>query len=421
VSRRPAIAVAIHDGYYGCGTGAGYANHGFLETLVALLPSHVRLAVLPVFLHPGSPEHHARWHARARALLDRPHTTVHPVSNGTAGADRWGTLANFRHLVRDTARRLSGEVFPGAGPALVIAFDAPFLGLAALLPRERRREVVLVPRSSALIHAPWDTPRVGWERAGLHAGLADGTRIGAISPFLGAHLREDYGVPAASVIELRDGLSAGDWETFSGPPPPGGPAGEFVLAMGRAEPYKGFDDLIDAWVLARQAGRALPHLLLAATAETAEPTPYQRALAARLHALGLDASMRYRFTPEVAGLLRHPRLRAVVVPSRAEPFGRIPMEAFAAGATPVVTTTAQGLAGQVTDGETGFTCPAGSPHGLAAALGRALDLTPEQRAAMRRRARQRARDDYDHVAAVRAFLRHTAPWLPLPERDDRLR
>ncbi|WP_206790715.1 glycosyltransferase family 4 protein [Amycolatopsis sp. MtRt-6] len=418
---RSTLAVAIHDGYYGCGTGAGYANHGFLETLVSVIPDDVRLAVLPVFLHPAGTEYHAHWHARARTLLDRPRTSVHPVSNGTAGTDRWGTLENFRTLVRDTARRLAVEVLPGAGPALVVAFDAPFLGLAALLPPARRRDVVLIPRSSALIHAPWDAPRVAWERAGLHAGLADGTRVGVISPFLGRHLRENYGVPARSMVAVRDGLAASDWERFSGTAATAGHPGDFVLAMGRAEPYKGFEDLIDAYALARRAGHDLPHLLLAATAEADEPTPYQRTLAARLQALGVDASMRYRFTPEVAGLLRHPGLRAVVVPSRAEPFGRIPMEAFAAGAVPVITTTAQGLAGQVVDGETGFTCPAGSPPALAAALGKALELDPGQRRAMWRRARQQALRDHDHAAAVRTFLRHTAPWLRLPRADDRLR
>jgi len=34
VTGRPTLAVAMHDGFYGAGTGAGYANHGFLHTLM---------------------------------------------------------------------------------------------------------------------------------------------------------------------------------------------------------------------------------------------------------------------------------------------------------------------------------------------------------------------------------------------------
>ncbi|MEC3979626.1 hypothetical protein [Amycolatopsis sp. H20-H5] len=51
---RPTIAVALHDGWYGCRTGAGHANFGFLEALVDFLPDDVRLVVLPLWLHPSS-------------------------------------------------------------------------------------------------------------------------------------------------------------------------------------------------------------------------------------------------------------------------------------------------------------------------------------------------------------------------------
>ncbi|MER6868923.1 glycosyltransferase family 4 protein, partial [Amycolatopsis sp. NPDC000673] len=415
----PTIAVAIHDGFYGCGTGAGHANYGFLESLVALLPPDVHLSVLPVYLAPGSAERHPAWHRRASALLDRPRVTLHPVSNGTRGLDRWGTLDNFRHLAQDTAARIRDEILPDCDPLLIVAFDAPFFGLPSFLPPAARDRIVLVPRSSALIHAPWDTARIEWERSGLHAAR----RVGVISPFMRAHLRRDYEVSARSLIPVQDGLCATDWAAMLGPAAARDRElpEEFVLAMGRAEPYKGFDDLLDAYAIARQAGRRLPPLVLAATTEAERPSRYQRALAARARRLKIDVALLHRFTPAVTGLLRHPGLRAIVVPSRAEPFGRIPMEAFAAGAAPVITTTAQGLAGQVADGETGFVCAPGAPGALAETLGKALDIDASTRFAMRQRNRQRALRDYDHFAAIREFLAQSAPWLRLPTADDQLR
>ncbi len=87
-------------------------------------------------------------------------------------------------------------------------------------------------------------------------------------------------------------------------------------------------------------------------AEDTHPTSYQRHLARRIKAGHLDATLITRFDPALRSLRPHPDLAAVVVPSRAEPFGRIPLEAFVAGAAPVVATTAGGLASLVIDGYT---------------------------------------------------------------------
>ncbi|MEC3975470.1 glycosyltransferase family 4 protein [Amycolatopsis sp. H20-H5] len=417
MNRRPTVAVAVHDGFYGCGTGAGYANHGYLETVVPLLPPEVRLVVLPLRLRPGSHEHHPGWHRRSRDLFRG--AEIIPVDNGTGGLDRWGGLDRFERLVAATAVHLRA-LRESSSDLLILAFDAPFLGLGTALPASVLRHLVLVPRSSAVIHAPDEHARISWERAGLLAGAGGGARIATISPFMAEHLHDAYAVPREAMIPLRDGLTHGDWTRFDAPFA-GVAEREFVFAMGRAEPYKGFDDLLDAWRLLQASDRPLPNLVVAATSESREPTPYQRTLLRKAHHLGPAVRLLTRFTPAVADLLRRPGLLATVVPSHAEPFGRIPMEAFAAGAGPVITTTSQGLGGQVLDGQTGFLSCAGSPRSLAVALQRALDLSPDQRFVMRHRARQVALRDYDHAAAVRTFLTVAAPWLRLPPTDDRLR
>ncbi|GAA5043064.1 glycosyltransferase family 4 protein [Nocardia callitridis] len=425
MSARPGIAVAIHDGFYGCGTGAGYANLGFLRTLVDLLPEDARLAVLPLRLAPESPEYHQDWHAHVLDILDRPHVSIHPVDNGTAGMDRWGTLDNFRTVSAHTGLRLREDLAAHTDPLLIFAFDVPFFGLPAALPTAMRTQLILVPRSSALIHTPDDHERVAWERTNLHTGLGAGTRVGVISPFMGRHLHQDYGIPRHALLDIPDGLTVEDKARIVGPHSSDIPdirlPEEFILAIGRAEPYKGFDDLIDALAILRKTRSDIPHLILAATTETPHPTEYQRHLARRIEELGIVATMLFRFSPSVTALLRTPGVRAVVVPSRAEPFGRIPMEAFLAGAGPVITTTAHGLAEQIEPGSTGFTCAPGAPETLAVALASALCLTTEQRRAMTRRARRRAARTYDHATVIRRVLASAAPWLRLGAASDRLR
>ncbi|MQY18546.1 glycosyltransferase family 4 protein [Nocardia macrotermitis] len=409
---RPAVALAVHDGFYGCGTGAGYANFGFLDTMLSLLPAGVHLAILPVRLARGGPEHHPSWHARVRELLRGRDVSVHPIDNGTGGLDRWGGLDNFRTCGATAAECLVREVFPHHSPILTIAFDVPFFGLGALLPADPRRGLIIVPRSSGAIHDPRDTTRITWERDMLHTGSSAGARIGVISPYMRNHLRTDYGIPNSALLEFADGLCAQDWKRLTGSP--GDDIAlpeEFILTMGRAEPYKGFEDLLDAIAILHQRHCPTPHLIFAATTETTHPTEYQQYLTTRIEQLGIDATVIHRFTPAVSRILTHPGIRAVIVPSRAEPFGRIPMEAFAAAAGPVISTTAHGLSGQITDRVTGFTCAPADPDGLADALARALTLSPAERRTMIGRARTHARHRYDHTSVVRQVLAETAPWL----------
>ena len=103
--------------------------------------------------------------------------------------------------------------------------------------------------------------------------------------------------------------------------------------------------------------------------------------------------------PAIRALLDHPALAAVIVPSRAEPFGRIPLEAYAAGASPVIATTAGGLAETVTEPLTGYTASPADPSSLAAAIARALT-----------EGRRLTAPRYDYDANVRAFLTRHVPW-----------
>lgn len=187
--------------------------------------------------------------------------------------------------------------------------------------------------------------------------------------------------------------------------------------MGRAQPYKGWDDLLDALALRKNRTPPVPPVLLAAVTEDAGPSVYQQHLARRIEQEGLPVSLRTRFDHRIRDLLAHPLLRAVVVPSQSEPFGRIPLEAFAAGTAPVVATTAGGLAAQVLDGITGYTTPPSDPRGLARALDRALASTAADRARLSQAARDLAFKRHDHEAVLLTTLRNSAPWalnMPAP-------
>jgi Glycosyl transferases group 1 len=304
--------------------------------------------------------------------------------------------------------RLRGEYRRG----LVVLCDVGFSGAAARSTADPAWTTVIVPRTSALLVQPELAERVAWERESLRRAAEMGVRIAAISGYMRSHLTEQIGVPTSAVVDLCNGISGVDAElTAAGiadlPP---AARGGFWLAMGRAVPEKGFDDLVDALCLLRDRGVRAPHVVLAAVDDGVGLSPYQRRLAGRVTREQLDVSLLTRFSPEVRGLLAQRSIMGVIVPSRVEPFGRIPLEAYAAGAAPVVATRAGGLAELVGDGRSGYLAEPGNPADLAQALRRVAMADADTRARMRGHGREILRG-FDYRESVRFLLRQIAPWL----------
>jgi D-inositol-3-phosphate glycosyltransferase len=140
-----------------------------------------------------------------------------------------------------------------------------------------------------------------------------------------------------------------------------------LLFVGRIEPLKGIDILIQAIALLRQRNI---YVCLAVIGGDPDSSPEaQSSEMARLKALREQAGL----TDLVAFLGKrgqdtlpyyYSAAEAVVVPSHYESFGMVALEAMACG-TPVVASQVGGLAFLVQDGVTGFTVPVDEPLALA--------------------------------------------------------
>lgn len=297
---RPALVVAVHDGFYGFGTGAGRSNRAFLQVLCELLDPSVRLTVLPVRLASDSAEYAAAWHRETLALIGTVNASVIPLDNGTAGQTRFGSLGNFRRASSSAAAEIT-RILSRASPALAVAFDAPFFGIAPALPRQDAARTVNVARATAALHAPADQERTDWERSGLLATARAGGRIAATSQHIRQHLADAYSIPPPAITDLINGLSPGEnrpGPAFDGTSlQPPAARGRFMLSYGRAEPYKGFDDLISALSILKRNGAQVPHLILGAVTDGPPLTPYQQHLADRIAARCLVLGGRSPATP----------------------------------------------------------------------------------------------------------------------------
>lgn len=160
-----------------------------------------------------------------------------------------------------------------------------------------------------------------------------------------------------------------------------------LLYVGRLEPIKGLETLLDA--MARIGGGARLYIV---GGDSDEPSSAHAArLRTRVARLGLERRVRF------LGAQPQRRLRyfyaaaeATVMPSYYESFGMVALEAMACG-SPVVASRVGGLTTTVKDGVTGYLVPEGDAGALSERLERLLH-DPETRARLGREASRWAAD-----------------------------
>lgn len=179
---------------------------------------------------------------------------------------------------------------------------------------------------------------------------------------------------AERVAVVRNGVAPA-W--FQRPDPPLPPPAD-LLFVGRLDPQKGVDLLLDAL-------RHLPGTTLRIVGEGPQGEELRRAAA--------DPALAGRIT--FAGALDPQGVRAqmaaagaLVLPSRRENYPLVLLEAMAAG-VPVVATAVGGVAELLDDGAAGWLVPPGDPAALADVL-RRMASDPDARAARVRRGRVQA-------------------------------
>lgn len=145
------------------------------------------------------------------------------------------------------------------------------------------------------------------------------------------------------------------------------PDDRMILFVGRIEPLKGVDTLIQAMSCLQLKERQRVHLAIIGGDPSASPQEMSGEMA-RLQKLCDDLSVGQ--TVVFLGKRDQDRLpyyysaaELLVMPSHYESFGMVALEAMACG-TPVIASEVGGLAYLVRDGETGFTIPDQEPEAL---------------------------------------------------------
>jgi glycosyltransferase involved in cell wall biosynthesis len=179
------------------------------------------------------------------------------------------------------------------------------------------------------------------------------------------------------------------------------PAGVPVVGLvGRLQPWKGQDRLLQAQALLRQRGERVHTLIVGGDAHRLSPE-YAASLQPLASRLGLDEDV--TMTGQVSDVGPYvDRMDVLVNASDPEPFGIVLLEAMARGVA-VVAVNAGGPPEFIEDQRTGVLARSGEPAALAAAL-EPLIASPSLRQQLGRAGRERYLRDFTDVAMRRRFF-----------------
>ncbi|HET7313027.1 glycosyltransferase, partial [Salinisphaera sp.] len=227
------------------------------------------------------------------------------------------------------------------------------------------------------------------------------SRFVPVSADLARWLEQDVRIPRSRIRLIRNGIDIARFAPGSRVPVEGLPAPDadtrVIGTVGRLDPVKGFDDLLQA-MAKLVARRDLPRLHLVVVGDG----PEHERLRERIASLGLEERVTLAGQRDDADALL--RLFDVYVCSSiAEGIALTILEAMATG-LPVVATAVGGNPELVRDGETGLLTPARQPEALADALARVL-AQPERARAMGEAARRRVEAEFSIDAMVDGYIK----------------
>lgn len=316
---------------------------------------------------------------RSLKLLNRKNGRLLEALNGSHGEISYGDISNW-HDVSISSASLLYDLSKQSPNDLNInlCLDTPFAQVASFFQQygddEQKKHIfVWIPHSTAKIHKvdsaiqgykDYFNQRLKWEQEAIElANKSDRVFIGYIGKFMKDHLIKEYSCRPEKLFDFTNGIDVDDprftkqienseieeiLDHFKIPKDK-----DLMISFGRLEPYKGFDSAIK--IGGRLDQNTIVTVLITQSYSQQDPiiSKYQQ-MFGKYNPDGIFIS-NYDFDlPHV--LLRWPRTKLLLIPSRAEPFGLIPEEArlYKNPNLRIVAMNKDGFIEQISNGIDGF-------------------------------------------------------------------
>lgn len=341
---------------------------------------------------------------------------LHLIVNGTDGTEQFGKVENWK-LASAAAANKSMEISTTYDKTIVFCVDIPFMYVPHYIEQQKEAfgainiESIIVLHSDVLSHEA-ENPnieRLSWEASAIKYGcLRPSIKFAKTSNFLMNHLIKHYSINKHQIVPLQSGIDLEDskykyidqkkikkvLETRGIPTNK-----DLIFSVGRAVPYKGFEQLIEACSKIKHDA----HLVFIAS-------PYKFAPSNIEHLKELIKQYKISCTPIYQLDMDLPRFicqwkRTIICAqlSLHEPFGLVPEEVriWAKNGGPVILTSGrEGFVEQITDGIDGFSIKSRDANKIAERIDYIFDLSKKEIARIRQRGYFKAINEYNYQESI---------------------
>lgn len=408
------IFMFFHDGIYSINSGAGVMNYRLIVALSKLGYLNEKFFISPIYVNAKNNDYNKRWFTLIKKYLEKSKANFCPIDNGTNGKIRYGNItqwlngASFAYykIIKPVIEKQKDKKF------LILSADTPFIYLIKLLANHKNILHIHIPHSVGILHSPQNKERLILEKESFElANLLPNTYIGLIGKFMGNLLIEKYCLKRRKTIKITNGILKDEFYQYSHKylrkilKQLKVPLNQkILLAYGRAVYYKGFDILLKSYKYLRKS-KERPYLIMITPKEKHELKYFQnlRRLFKKYKIKGLIKGEFDYLLPRI--IIQFENTIGVIVPSRKEPFGLIPIEIMGnpySRAIAIVSNVGE-FPYVIKNAKNGFIFKINNPKMLARQIKMVLNLNEKERQKIKENAFKIVYKKYNYLENVKNF------------------
>ena len=343
---------------------------------------------------------------------------LHFIENGTSGTENYGSKTNWE-IASKNASLVVKSLSQNYDQLYIYLIDTPFLKLPSYMDAKIQNvKYLLVPHSDVYSHFPDSIitmpERLQWENDAFAAvNTLPSVYLASTSKFLTQTISKHHHTNNNKIVNLQTGILPTDEkfklsteaqireELVSKRIPLDKP---LIFSVGRAVPYKGFEDLIDAFKLLLEDGIDAYLVFIASPFRNSRSNVEDLKIKIDQYNLGNYCTTIYDLDMELPRYIyQWVNTKIVAQLSHHEPFGLVPEEVrmwSRKNGPVVVASRLDGFLEQITNNKDGFLVNPSNHVETKGVFKKILSMSPKRHSQIRDRGYRRCLKNYDYAKST---------------------